>query len=377
MSTPDGAAEQHVAHLTSVHRRTDSRVFNKQCRSLAQAGYRVTLVVADGLGNAQFGDKLRVVDVGAPPNRLSRMIWTTKKVFERAVELDANLYQLHDPELLPIGLKLKRMGKRVIFDSHEDVPKQILGKTYLPQIVLRVIASVFRPFEAWAVGSFDAVIGATPSITEKFRPLTRLVANVNNYPLLGELRSDTEWSEKRKQVCYVGGISAERGILLMIDALERTSTGANLELAGPFPDSKLKSIAAAKAGWVKVDYRGYCDREEVKQILARSAAGMVVMAPVPNHIDAQPNKLFEYMSAGIPVIASDFPLWREIVVGLDCGLCVDPLNAQEIAAAIDEIVLDSERAAKMGRNGQEAVHKVFNWAVEERKLVQLYRELLA
>jgi glycosyltransferase involved in cell wall biosynthesis len=97
---------------------------------------------------------------------------------------------------------------------------------------------------------------------------------------------------------------------------------------------------------------------------------------MPNHIDAQPNKMFEYMSAGLPLIASDFPLWREIVEGNDCGVCVDPADPAAIAEAIDRLVENPDLARRMGENGQRAVHERYNWAIEEKKLLALYDTVL-
>ena len=130
-------------------------------------------------------------------------------------------------------------------------------------------------------------------------------------------------------------------------------------------------------GWACVNALGFLSREQMRQTLSRSVAGIVTFLPVPNHIDAQPNKIFEYMSAGLPVIASHFPLWREIIEGNECGLCVDPLDPAAIAAAMDRLVENPDLARRMGENGRRAVHERYNWGVEEKKLLALYGKLLA
>ena len=128
--------------------------------------------------------------------------------------------------------------------------------------------------------------------------------------------------------------------------------------------------------WEKIDALGYLDRKAVRDVLARSMAGLVTLHPIVNYIDALPVKMFEYMVAGIPVIASNFPLWREIIEGNKCGLCVDPLNPSEIAKAIDYILTHPEEAQRMGENGLKAVKEQYNWSVEEKKLLALYEQLL-
>ena len=104
-------------------------------------------------------------------------------------------------------------------------------------------------------------------------------------------------------------------------------------------------------------------------------AGLVTFYPLPNHVDAQPNKMFEYMSSGLPVIASNFPLWKKIIEGNKCGLCVDPLDPAAIAKAIDYIVSHPDEARAMGENGKRAVYEKYNWGVESEKLISLYRSL--
>ena len=157
--------------------------------------------------------------------------------------------------------------------------------------------------------------------------------------------------------------------------MELTTTNARLQLGGKFSETTVEQTAKAYSGWTKVDVLGFLDREGVKTILARSVAGLVTFLPLPNHIDAQPNKMFEYMSAGIPVIASNFPLWRDIIEGNDCGLCVDPLNSAAIAEAIDFLINNPERAQAMGENGFKAVQQIYNWTIEEMKLLDFYQKL--
>lgn len=364
-----------VAHLTSAHPRYDTRIFLKECRSLAAAGYEVSLVVADNKGD-ELKEAVRIIDVGRSRGRLGRMAGATRRVWAKALELKANLYHLHDPELLPAGLALARSGKRVIFDSHEDVPQQILSKPYLHAQARKPIARVLSAFERFAARRFETVVAATPVIRDKFLAMGVQSVDINNYPLPGELESVVPWDRKRREVCYIGSIASIRGIGEVITAMDRSSTGIALNLGGNFAEAGLKSQMQALPGWARINDLGFLSRGDVKDVLARSIAGLVTFLPVPNHIEAQPNKMFEYMSAGLPVIGSNFPLWREIIEGNKCGICVDPTSPAEIASAIDFLVANQDVAQKMGKNGQEAVRVRYNWAAEERKLVALYAKVL-
>lgn len=125
-----------------------------------------------------------------------------------------------------------------------------------------------------------------------------------------------------------------------------------------------------------VEYTGHFTREEVNEIYKKSKAGLVVFQPARNHINAQPNKLFEYMAAGLPVIASEFPLWKTIVEGENCGICVNPLDVESVRTACVFLMENDEIAESLGKNGRRAIEEKYNWNCEEEKLVSLYRELI-
>lgn len=361
-----------IAHLTSAHPRNDTRIFMKQCRTLAACGYDVTLVVADDEGD-EYKDGVTIADVGRLPGRLNRIFRTTRRVFDKAVALDADIYQLHDPELIPIGLKLKRLGKKVIFDSHEDVPTQLLDKPYLDPISLRVLSGAVAIYERFACHQFDGIIGATPFIRDKFLLINPQTVDVNNFPLIGELDSTVQWSNKRDEICYVGGIDAIRGAHEIVRACELLQSPTRLNLVGRFSESALEARVKAYPGWERVNELGFLDRSGVRNVLGRSVAGLVTSHPIGNFLDGLPVKMFEYMAAGIPVIASNIPSWREIIEGNGCGVCVDPLDPKAIAGAMDYLVMNPEIAKRMGENGKKAVMEKYNWPVQATKLTDFYR----
>lgn len=363
-----------VTHLTSVHSRYDTRIFIKQCRSLAAHGYDVFLVVADGRGDERK-DGVKIFDAGRLSGRLNRMFKISQLVFRKAVELKADIYHLHDPELIPIGLKLKKLGKKVIFDAHEDLPRQLLNKPYLGPISRRFLSTITSIYEHYACRLFDGIIAATPFIRDKFLKINPNTVDINNFPLIGELETAVKWVEKLNEVSYVGGIGTIRGIRELIHACEFLHSQVRLNLAGSFYEPTVEAEVKSYMGWKHVNELGFKDRDGVRDVLTRSVAGLVTLHPAINYLDSLPVKMFEYMSAGIPVIASNFPLWRGIIEGNDCGFCVDPLNPKAIAGAIDYLVMNPDEARRMGENGRQAVLSKYNWTTEEKKLCAFYAGL--
>lgn len=362
-----------IIHLTSVHPRYEIRTFIKECNSLAQHGYDVSIVVSDGNGD-EVKDGIEIIDAGAKSsNRLMRMTSTVLRVYRKAKKLNGELYHFHDPELIPVGLRLKKIGKKIIYDVHEDYGEEILNKSWIPKLLRKLIAKAFERYEKHTVKSFDGIVTATPHIRRKFDNLNLNTIDINNYPILNTVARTSSKTPKVKIVNYTGAIGSIRGIFEMIRAIEFTD--ATLVLAGTFTTPEDYNLAKSMKGWAQVDYRGQVDRSEVAAIFKQSAAGLVLYHPGPNHNDSQPNKLFEYMAAGLPVIASNFSLWMEIIERNKCGICVDPLNPKEIAAAISWVIENPADAASMGRNGHKAVLEKYNWETESKKLIGFYKEL--
>ncbi len=363
-------------HLTSVHRRDDVRIFYKECISLNQAGFEVELVVADGKGNAQK-EGIAIYDAGIKESskRLSRMIKTVWMIYRQTLGLDADIFHFHDSELIPLGLLLKWRGKKVIYDVHEDLPRQISSKYYLPESIRPLLSKFAEFIENCSAGCFSAISAATPHIRDRFLKFNAHTVDVNNFPRLDNLSfADLPWKERQRKICYIGGISENRGILELVDAL--SAIDATLDLAGDFYPISLKKKLTGRPGWKKTNELGFLNREEIKGVLASCKVGIVTLYPTDSYMHSLPVKMFEYMAAGIPVVASSFPLWRDIIEKYECGCCVNPHDYQEIAKAVKRLLDDDELAQKMGENGRRAVEKYFNWENESKKMLELYKAML-
>lgn len=365
-----------IAHITTIHNAFDVRIFHKECTSLKLAGYNVCLIVKEAEKKQING--VNIIPITEQKNRLKRFFISSKDIYIEAKKSKAKIIHFHDPELIPVGIMLSLQGRKIIYDVHEDLPRQILSKHWISPL-LRYPVSWSAEIIEWFTSRifFSGIVPATPKIAARF-PSSKTML-VQNYPLLEEQikHKEASWSNRKQQVAYIGGVDSTRGVLENIKALDKLSSSLNIRmlLAGPFSSSALERKCKKQSGWKQVDYHAWLTRADVMKELSHSIAGLVVLHPTPSYIDSLPIKMFEYMLAGIPVIASDFPLWRDIIKENNCGILVDPFKPEETAQAIKWIIEHPEQAEQMGKNGQKAVETKYNWSQEEKKLLQLYKKL--
>ena len=366
-----------VCHMTSAHKSNDVRIFVKECSSLARAGYKTYLVAR---GESRVENGVHVIGVGEPEGgRLARATSFAAKVYKTALRLDADVYHFHDPELIPWGLKLKKKGKKVIFDSHERYTEQILCKDYLPKPALKFIAGGYGAYEKYALRRFDAVIfPCTIGGKNPFKGLCRRTAIIGNPVVLAEFYDlyDPSIKSEDNTVCYIGGLTEDRGITNDVRAAYKA--GVKLLLAGDFsPESygeKLKKMPEYSC----VEHLGFLDREQVRLAMQRAKVGLYTLRDRGQYfkIDTFGIKVYEYMSMGLPVVLSDCEYNRKMVEKYKFGLCVDSEDTFQIAKAIRTIIDDPETAKQMGENGRKAVAERFNWGIEEKRLFKLYESVL-
>ncbi len=362
-----------VVHLTSAHPRHDIRILLKECASLAKFGYDVSLVVADGLGD-EIKSSVQLLDVGHKGGRLRRFLKMPWIVWSKAKKLNADVYHFHDPELLIVGLLLTLQGYKVIWDSHEDLPRQIYSKHYIPMWLRKVISYFVEVFENYVAKKLVAIVTATPHIGKRFASFHKNVVVVNNYPLVAEIIKSSSRERNPKQICYTGGITRVRGAFEMVRAVHKLDV--KLVMAGPMEDHQLKKDLEQTPGWENVIYLGSVAREKVFEVMETSSLGLLLYHPEPNHTDAQPNKLFEYMAVGLPVLASNFDLWHNIVEVCGTGACVNPQDVAAIHRSILKMLQAHDELLQMGERGRIAIDEKLNWGAEEKKLFSLYEDII-
>lgn len=364
-----------VCHITTVHPVLDIRIFEKECISLARNGWEVHLLAPNTSSRNERGVHIHGIDFSSE-NRWLRMINRPKAMLQAAIEIDADIYHFHDPEFLLQARKLLRLGKKVIYDVHEDVPRQILGKPYLPAWSRPIIARCFEMFENRVVKKLSFIITATDAISERFLAMHSHVATVFNYPILREIQSVPEWKDRETAVVYVGGVTAIRGIRELVKAIELLPEDIKLHIAGAISPAAFESEIKSLSGWRKVVYHGTMDRSAIVQLLTQSKVGLVTLYPQINYLDSMPIKLFEYALAGLPVVASNFPFWNQLVSEIGIGLNVDPRDPEDIANAIQYLLSNEEIACNMGLQGRKMVIERLNWEQQEKILLECYQGLI-
>ena len=361
-----------LCQFTTVHPRNDVRVFYKTCVALAQAGHEVVLVVADGLGN-EIKDGVEIIDIGTfRMKRFERYFKGKQIMFREIVKLEADVYEFHDPELLGIGVRLKKRGKKVVFDSHEDVPKQILYKSWLGPLFLRkIIARVYNKLEKAKVKKLDGLISVIDEITEKFSCQNKIT--IRNFPTIETWRANARDIDKREDwIIYVGSLTVERGVVDYIKAIGQLPENYRLKLIGSFTPESLYEECKQLQEWSRVDYLGYIQSDEVAKIVGRSKIGLSVLHPMENYLTSLPTKGFEYMAAGTPFVLSDFSYWRPYFQG--SGVFVQPKKSAKIAEAIIKLIEDEEYYQNLHLSCVENAEK-YSWKAESKKLVEFIEKI--
>jgi len=358
-----GQKNKKICHMTSVHRQEDIRIFQKECISLSKSGFDTYLV---SFGKTYDKEGVHIIGIERKKtSRLRRILFSAKQIYKKAKEIDADIYHFHDPELLRYGLKLKKSGKKVVFDSHEDVPSQILSKDWIPKLLRKPISSIYKRYESFVIKRIDAVVSATPHIAKTLDKICSKVVVVHNYPKLDDIVfQDLPFEEREAIVCYAGTIDKYRGEDIMIAALR--GSDSRLLIAGDHTKSEIDT---------NIKYIGRLNRQEINDLYAKSVVGLCIFKPTANYFYGKPIKIYEYMAAGLPVVASNFPLWANLIEENNCGICVDPLDPKAVGKACMRLITDRKVAQKMGENGRKAVEQQFNWSIEEKKLIELYKEL--
>jgi glycosyltransferase involved in cell wall biosynthesis len=361
-----------ITQMSSVHYENSTRIFYKECITLANSGYDITYIVPTDKDKYVNGVKIKAVN--KPKKRFERFVVTLWKIYKIALLENADVYHFHDPELISIGLLLKLRGKKVIYDVHEDYSKQILSKKWIGNEYFRkIVAFLFNIFEQIGVMFFNKVITATPDISRKFPKYKTVV--LRNFPtlkLIGEIKP-VDYHKNKPIIIYAGGLSRVRGIKEIIQSMEYIGEKADLWLLGRWENNKFNRECENMEGWGYCKYLGFIPLEEVFKYMKIADIGICLLYPVKNYIKSLPIKSFEYMACSLPVIMSNFTYWQEIFE--ECALFANPYDPKDIAEKILYLLDKPDEVKKLGERGRKLIEEKYSWEEESKKLLNMYRNL--
>ena len=371
----DGAQKRgiKVCHVTSAHTSDDTRILHKECRSLAEAGYDVLLVAP---GASRVDGNVTVVGCGEKPvGRFQRIFRYARKVCKTAQRLDADVYHLHDPELLAhIGLFLSGK-KKVIFDSHEDYSFE---KMYLPKPVRKAVKLGYLLFERDIAKRVDGVVCCYQATMDRMKPYCRNIEFVYNFPIITEdMRHPRTVADAAHDVFalgYAGGVDSTWSHETVVAALAGMEN-VSYVLAGNADPAFIEKLKAMPGG-EHVRFLGKIPFARVRgDIYEKADVGIALSAYIEQcgtYGNLANTKLFEIMKEGLPVIATDFVLWKGVVEEGDCGVCVCPSDVDAVRSAINRMREHPEERRRMGENARRLIYEKYNWQSDCKKLFKLY-----
>ena len=366
-----------IIHLTSVHNWNDDRIFHKECKTLSNQGYDVVLIaVAD---KEMTVDGIRIIPLPRIGNKIKRMFVNSFLIMKQSIKVNGNIYHFHDPELVFIGLILRVIGKHVIYDIHENIVEVIKGRSYWSNNIKKWLPTLAGMIEKWASQFFHLVIAGN-FLDERYPNATKLL----NYSNLIKTEFNNEKKltidQGKKGLVYTGFVTERRGALIYAD-IAKNMPEVPLHLIGEVRPlellERLTKIAGANTNLI-IDGKGNFVDPIRKDNLVRNGNWFAALCIFPysiQYLNTEPTKFFDYMSYGIPIVCSNFPVWKDFIEKEQCGLTVDPGDIDDIRDKINYLSNNIEAGIKMGENGRKAVNEKYNWNNESKKLIELYNNI--
>lgn len=371
-----------IVHVSSAHPWTDNRVHLRAAGSAAKAGYRTALVAvaAAGVGADRDWDQPDP-ETGVYVRRLParrrgrRVLVSSVQAVHAALSSRAPIVHLHDPELVWAVPVLRGLHRTVVYDAHEDLPAQMRGKEYLGPVARRV-STVAAHAVLVVARRARTVVAATPTIARRF-PVDRTVLVRNVPQLRAEDTAVQSVIDRDKTVVYIGSMSRDRGldVLTGVASSRKLPDGWRVRTAGPIDGAVDRRAFDDLVRARRIDHRGVLLPNAARDLLVSARIGLLPLFPTPAYAASIPTKLFEYLAAGLAVVATDVPLWRELLAGADCATWVPPGDPEAVVAAIRRYDEDPELLLRHATSGRALVRERFRWDREEQVLLDLYRSL--
>ncbi len=365
--------------LTTTHLPHDGRIFEKEAKSLAKK-HDVTIIAPSENGGVEESGGVRIITVRKPSSNLLHPV-TLWRAFWACLGHECDVVHCHEPDALLVALLLKTVkGRRVVYDIHEHWPSEIPFDLGLPNatVLTGFLEYLISPMELLLSRFADAKIAVSESVAERFRGNGTDPVIISNYSVAGSVPPAPQARHSRNVVYMAGNMQLFHGIRECIQAMSKvaaTFPDVSLTLVGNVRED-IGAMAAKTDPRPEITMTGYLPYREMYETLREGSVGLLVFQPdYYNAYIGLPNKLFDYMLCGLPVVASDFPEIRKVVGEAGCGMLVDPTDPDAIAGAIIYLLENPDEARKMGENGRKAVEERYNWGEMEKRLLGVYRQV--
>lgn len=364
-----------ICHVISGYYRTDTRIFHRQCISLKNNGYKVSIYTNDG-EKSETIDGIKIYSTKSW-KRWKVLLFAKKQFLKSLIELNYDIYQLHSPELLPLVKPLKKLNKKVIYDAHEDMPNHIKEKEWIPVFLRIIISKLYKIYQDHIFKKIDYLISPHHHIINKENLKRKKV--IPNFPLIHKKESTklNEYLNRSDMLCYTGTVyfySNQKEIFKSLEYFPKLK----YKIPGYIDDVLLDEFKGYKS-YNQFEYLGRLSLRKLQDFYKTSTIGIVIYDYKLNlgyNIGSYgTNKIFEYMEAGIPLICTDYKLWKDVVEKYKCGICVEPKNYVQIKEALEFLINNKKKAFEMGQNGIKAVNEKFNWKVVEKDYLKIFNQL--
>lgn len=362
-----------ICIITTVHNGLDARIYSREARALANAGHKILIISPSGSGDS-------INNITFKNYKPVKIKWlrllTNFRYMTTGLQSRSDVFHFHDPDFILFAILIKLIsGKKVIFDVHENFSKVLMEATWLPVYVRQVFSSLYSFFEYQTSKVFDGIIAATDHIASRFDKNRTIV--IHNYPRTCINGGKPDVKRIKNSIVFIGGLTRIRGIKEMLQAMEilRKKINAEIHVYGIFTDPVFESEIRSLYNFDWVQFHGFVDNKDVYNRMKSCEVGILPYLPVPNHIEAMPTKLFEYMMAGIPIACSNFPLWKDIVESHGIGMTFNPENLQEMADVLDNLLTDRNGLKKKAKACRKVFSEKYNWESEEERFLNYYQSL--
>jgi glycosyltransferase involved in cell wall biosynthesis len=364
-----------IVHLTDSHLAIDERIFHKAGKLTRAAGYKVAII---GLhSQAENLDGIDIFPIKKNTSKIRKLFCSLTSFLLLANKSNADIYQFHDPGLIPLGLVLRLIGKKVIYDVHEDYQQKLLTRLKLPMFLRKLISEIWWVFEYVLSMAFNHLVVADSHIQTKFKnEKTTVIPNVPGKEFW-ENRIRTRADTDEIRIVYVGTITRDRGIIETIQAMQFIKHDhVTFHIFGPTQDRSLIDLFNSAPN---VFYHGFVKWTELGDELVNADIATVLLQPVSAYSACTGTgivKLWEYMSLGLPILISNFPALEKLCTEIGFGLPVDPTDPRKIAGAIDYLIDHPQERRRFSENGKKVVFSEYNAEKKLKALIDVYDNLV-